>query len=49
VAHFLYYLSVFLAGGGCGFALALRVGGLRALWRLSMHEYAERRRRAGLD
>lgn len=49
MAHFLYYLFVFLAGMGCGLSLAFRWGGLRALWRLSMRDYAERRKRAGLD
>jgi hypothetical protein len=49
VTQFIYYLFVFLAGGGCGFALALRLGGIRALWRLSIHDYRERLRRTGLD
>lgn len=46
---FVYYLFVFLAGLGCGLALAFRIGGRRALWRISVRDYQDRVHRAGLD
>ena len=49
MAQFIYYLIVFAGGTGFGLWLAFRWGGRRALWRLSMHDYAERLRRTGLD
>jgi hypothetical protein len=49
VVPLIYYVFVFLAGLGCGIGLAFRLGGKRALFNLSMREYADRLRRTGLD